>query len=213
MQVIAVSQPKRIRAETNRRFKTAPSLQLQIDRLCTAQVGCSIKPGPLCRLGKMRSDIVSEVTQKSVEAIVQSANAEPDVFEGPSICISTKTHDDKQLIWEREGVPVCASGEACAAYQVVAAEKLGPLKAYLYPEEQAALEQGMPPKRTGPMFCLLCFRRATQAATLGAQAISTNVAKSQKPRAILLPPFQNPVDCKYRLGRPMPPGPRVRPRH
>lgn len=90
-------------------------------------------------------------------------------------------HENTQLVFGREGVPLCSAASTCVAANLTASQ--GPLNAYLLP--------GQPPD-TG-MLCLLCTRAHAQLLNQSFENIG-GCGSSCPPSAVLLPPTNNLVD-------------------
>jgi hypothetical protein len=132
------------------------------------------------------------VRQTLAEVLSKLTTTEcPDTGDPIFIPISTAPHEGTQLWWGRAGVPLCAAGDECEA-RAYQPSSLGPLHAYLNPEEQAQFDAtGALPSLY--LFCLLCIRGNLQGlheCQYGGHASTTATPGGR----FMLPPFQNPVD-------------------
>lgn len=117
----------------------------------------------------------------------------------PVAPVSTVTHENKQLVWGRAGLPLCESGRDCTARMLPGAVINGELPCYLYPEEQIAYEAGgidaikSQLKMSSPRFCLLCIRAMAETTKLAAEALKTGSSQTFTSH-VVAPPFCNLVD-------------------
>ena len=110
---------------------------------------------------------------------------------GLQIPISPVEHENEQLRWGREGVPLCVFGEDCDGAKLAGAP--GPLGAYLSVAE-ADIVAGGGPVPQGALFCLLCIRRDCQAMYLAHRAALGGTVDGDGRPTFCVPPFQNLVD-------------------
>jgi hypothetical protein len=110
----------------------------------------------------------------------------------PFIPISTAHHDSSQLVWGREQVPLCDSGEECEALRYSGNQ--GCLHAYLSPEQQRCLDNGEPFDMPDPAFCLLCIRCEIHALLLAWDSLVSNPRQQTGRDILCVPPMQNLVD-------------------
>lgn len=107
--------------------------------------------------------------------------------------VSTSVHEDTQLYYGRDKVPLCSLGSHCAA-QLYPGNQ-GPLPIYLSPVDQAVLEgTGALPVVDPHASCLLCIRRDVHGANLAMQALLPNPGRQIKRSAVMPSPFANLVD-------------------
>jgi hypothetical protein len=108
--------------------------------------------------------------------------------------VSTSTHEDEQLYYGREGVPLCSLGDQCAA--LFYSGNMGALHIYLDPSTQAAFDKDAAsvtfanPHAT----CLLCIRNDVHALRLSCNAMLPNSGMQVMRQSVAPPPFCNLVD-------------------
>jgi len=105
--------------------------------------------------------------------------------------VSTSVHEDEQLCYSRDGIPLCALGSACAATWYPGHQ--GPLHIYLSASQQALHDSSSEPTvyRDKHATCLLCIRRDVHGARLGWQAMVPNPSMQVRRDAIVPAPFTN----------------------
>ena len=134
----------------------------------------------------------------ALSSVFKTAAAEP-AQPFVDLPVSTVTHENRQLVWGRENVPACSSGRDCAALMLPGAVLLGPLSAYLWPEEQIMHDTGDTERlasslaRSGPRFCLMCIRATAETTKLAAEATGCD-ARVGAQLGVVAPPFCNLVD-------------------
>ena len=125
----------------------------------------------------------------SMAAVIEAALActpAGDPVAARDIPVSPASHDNTQLEWGREGVPVCCMGDSCVA--ALLEGSLGPLHIYLSLSEQRDLRPGS--TFESPRLCVLCIRQQcallkTSSALAGCREIATYCP----------PPFKNLFNC------------------
>lgn len=139
------------------------------------------RPQVQSKLRKMHSvlaKVLSTGTKRHSKDIGRTCN--------PAIVpLSSAEYDSSQLEWGREGVPLCAAGEACEAVKLVGAQ--GPLHVYISP----SLENGEKPSDSN--LCLLCLRLHSEMMCKELGALQPD-GLDEVP-TMLLPPFTNLVNC------------------
>ena len=111
-------------------------------------------------------------------------------LEGPvapsDILVSPASHDNTQLEFARENVPLCGSGEECVAHLIEGAP--GPLHIYL----SLAEERDKGPKQTysSARLCVLCIRR--QCAQV---KVASDMVGCPDIALYIPPPFSNLFNC------------------
>jgi len=125
------------------------------------------------------------------KAVLLSADNEIEA-ECQDIPVSTSVHEDEQLEYGREGVPLCAMQHQCAA--LLYSGNQGPLHIYLHPDEQNAMWQTkhvVPTSVNNCRTCLLCLRRDVHGAILAWNAMVPNPQVQLRRSACMMPPFCN----------------------
>jgi len=148
----------------------------EIDRSYTAKYLLSGTPSDL--LGGP-IEMCPEVVQANAETIraLEALSVPVVSTSGPvTIPISTVEDDSRELVFGREGVPLCDRGDDCMAH-MVPGHPAGPLHAYRGP--------GHDPDQNA---CLLCLRHEL------AMIVALHKSNNSKVPLGLLPPFANPVD-------------------
>lgn len=138
------------------------------------------------------------VVPSALGIMVKAGGADVAASDGPAegvaVCISTFTHELKQLRYNRPGVPLCQQGHDCVARQIPGAAMLGPLPIYLTPTEQVELETtGLNRESirdSMPRQCLLCIRRMVDCVRMACEHAS---ALDGVGRNFVRAPFTNPV--------------------
>ena len=111
-----------------------------------------------------------------------------------SVQVSTSVHQDAQLEYDREGVPLCSMGNQCAA--LLYPGNQGPLPIYMLPSTQAEFDAGNTSVATSNprATCLLCLRRDAHGACLAWHAMVPNAVAMVNRAALLPAPFCNLVN-------------------
>ena len=147
---------------------------------------------------KQTDDPLSSATLVAMESVlrtVKPVSGESGV-EAP---VSSVTHENKQLVYGRPGLPLCGSGCDCAARSLPGGAVLGPLPVYLYPEQQILYETAGAEAikdtlaASQPNFCLLCIRLVAQTTKLAAEAAGCGVRRGGA-QGVVYPPFTNLVN-------------------
>ena len=112
-----------------------------------------------------------------------------------AVPVSTSAHEDLQLMYSREGVPLCSMGSQCAA--LLYPGNQGALHVYLMPSLQQQLDEQRPGVFTADddphATCLLCIRRDVHGACLAWSAMLPNPARQIHRTSVIAPPFTNLV--------------------
>lgn len=162
----------------------APSTRKAIEALCSSQL-YSTRPGPLtmayCGSTPRFYTAWHAGLQACHSAVDRELTESGECRTGDGVTfvdVATVEHDNRQLEWGREGVPLCAAGSFCAATSLVMNQ--GPLHAYELPSKSRGFLK----------YCLLCCRGDVEGMVMSVAAQSKSMC-ARVP--VITPPFKNCV--------------------
>lgn len=163
----------------NTAVKIAPSAMAALERIASNRALDSelLSPDLIPSRYKTQLTYMHTAFAEALAAAHKNKSGQPTSFT-PIIGVDW---DNKQLVWNRPGVPICSAASACVATNLTLSQ--GPLNAFLLP--------GQPP--SSGSLCLLCTRMHAELLNHSFDIISGTSAASSA-SALLLPPTNNLVD-------------------
>ena len=133
------------------------------------------------------SDTIEQYAQIWKHAL--SATAQDGCAPCATVPISTAFHEDNQLYYARDGIPLCSLGDRCAALQYPGNQ--GPLPIYVPASVEAKIASGQKHTYDPDATCLLCIRRDVHGACLAFNAMVPNSSAQLMKSSVMSPPFCN----------------------
>ena len=157
---------------------------------------------PFVSIDTANPKLLEETTLSALTSVFQTTLSQsgiPNVATPIVRPVSTVTHENLQLVFNREGIPLCGNGHDCATRSLPGGAILGPLNRYLYPEEQIiydkhgahALKDRFKATEGAP--CLLCIRTMAQITKMAVDSTGSLYRRGGH-AGVVLPPFTNLVD-------------------
>jgi hypothetical protein len=160
---------------------------------------CTRGDAPFVCTDTAEPGLLESTTLAALTSVFATPTSGPEVETPLVVPISTVTHENLQLVFDRPGIPLCGNGHDCATRALPGGAMLGPLGRYLYPEEQIlydthgaeCLKERFASTRGAP--CLLCLRTLAQVTNMAIKSTGCLQRRGGNP-GVVLPPFTNLVD-------------------